>query len=114
MKRLFTIFSLVLILAWPLSAFAAFGTVSKAISAQNTFSDAVTVNGMAIWGVYGTFTATVVLQVQAPDGTWHDTGDILTAPGALYVPQGAGVVFRVGVHTGAYTNGPVNVWIRSN
>lgn len=96
-------------------------TTSKAIGAQNIFTDAIVVNSGAIIALTGTFSANVVLQKLALDNsTWIDvtyndgTATIFTLAGT-YLINGTGfdVVYRVGVKTGGYTSGAVNIEIQA-
>lgn len=101
---------------------------SASISAQNTFTTAITVTGgVATLVVSGTFAATVVLQIRAPedadgaawanaDTGWSDiTNAALTAAGQwTTVELGGAWQVRAGVKTGGYTSGTAKVWLRSN
>ena len=81
---------------------------SKAISAQNTFTDAVRFSGDFNISISGTFSATVSVQ-PSPDGTnWFDV-NTYTAPieGTGFDPEF--IYYRIGVKTGDYTSGTVNV-----
>lgn len=84
-------------------------TVASAeISAQNTFTDPVPMNGYFNVSISGTFVATVVVQRSVDGVTWLDVNSF-TAPfeGVIFEPEG--LRYRVGVQTGAYTSGTVNV-----
>lgn len=87
--------------------------VSKAITAQNTFTDAMENQGgrgfnLSIWG---TFVATVTLQRSFDNGqTWLDVATY-TAPKEDTGMDPEGNLLRVGVKTGDFTSGTVNVRI---
>lgn len=81
---------------------------SKAISAQNTFTDAVRFSGDFNISISGTFAATVSVQ-RSPDGTnWFDV-NTYTAPieGTGFDPEFN--FYRIGVKTGDYASGTVDV-----
>lgn len=84
--------------------------VSKAIGAQNTFSDPARFTGNFNISISGTFVATATVQ-RSPDGTnWFDV-NTYTAPfeGTGFEPEL--MYYRIGVKTGQYTSGTVNVRI---
>ena len=79
---------------------------TKAISAENTFSDAVNLEGYFNISISGTFVATVTVQ-RSYDGTnWHDV-DSWTAPAEEVGFDPEYRLYRVGVKTGNYTSGTV-------
>ena len=81
---------------------------TKSIAAQNTFTDAVQLEGNFNVSISGTFTATVVVQ-RSPDNTnWYDVNSF-TAPfeGTGFDPEI--IWYRIGVKTGGYTSGTVVV-----
>lgn len=93
--------------------------VTAAITEENTFTDAITPSynhGLSPFGyltlsISGDFSATVSLQAAFDSGEdWLDTGDIYTTTVfdsiVCYEP---GVSFRVGIKTGDYVSGTVNV-----
>lgn len=93
---------------------------TKTVTAQNTFTDPFIVNKGGIITLFGTFSATVVLQKRLLDGvTWVDVTDndglatTFTLAGT-YEMQGEGfeVEYRVGVKTGGYTSGTVNIEVQ--
>lgn len=81
---------------------------SKAIEAENTFSDPVPLSGYFNVSISGTFVATVTVQRSLDKNTWYDVNSF-TAPfeGAAMEPES--LFYRVGVKTGNYTSGTVNV-----
>ena len=92
--------------------------LSKAITAQNVWTDPVSVNApesargndfnVSIWG---TFVATVTVQRSFDQGaTWLDVASY-TAPieDIGFEPEAA--MYRIGVKTGGFTSGTVNVRI---
>lgn len=91
--------------------------VTRSISAQNTFSDAIRVTGVGTsrtysFNVSGTFTATWTLQRSVgEEGNWEDiasssaTVDSATADGL----DNQIVFYRIGVKTGNYTSGTLTV-----
>lgn len=88
--------------------------VTKAISAQNTFSDATRCRGFFNFSVWGTFVATVTVQRSFDGGsTWLDV-DTFTAPTEEVGIEGEIAEYRAGVKTGDYTSGTVNVRIGEN
>jgi hypothetical protein len=52
--------------------------------------------------VYGTFTASLRLQVKLPGGDWQDVGSAITAPGIYEVAE---TCSDLRVNTTAYTSG---------
>ena len=93
-------------------------TVTKAISGDNDFSDAIRVVGSddaRIFGVIveGTFVATVTLQFAfTDDGPWNDQGSTYTVPTSTNIDDGQDgqiIFYRIGVKTAEYTSGTVTV-----
>lgn len=83
---------------------------TKTISAQNTFSDPVQLQGAFNLSISGTFVATVVVQ-RSPDGTnWFDV-DSFTAPSEEVGFEPEYLYYRAGVKTGGYTSGSVVIRI---
>ena len=81
----------------------------KVIEAENVFSRNLGVSGNFNLSIWGTFVATVTLQRSFDSGTtWLDIATY-TAPiedaGFGYGPA----IYRVGVKTGDYTSGTINV-----
>lgn len=104
-------------------------TVGRQISAANVYTAPVNSrDGGVTVHITGTFVATATLQMRAPanaDGLpwvddnagWTD-GPTWTAPIAWHTDSANNTArlsghwqFRVGVKTGAYTSGTLNVWI---
>jgi len=83
---------------------------TKAISAENTFSDAVNLEGYFNISISGTFVATVTVQRSYDGSTWHDV-DSWTAPSEETGFDPEFCQYRIGVKTGGYTSGTVNVRI---
>lgn len=89
----------------------AVATVTAAISAQNTYTDSISFGpGYFSLSIWGTFSASVVVQRTFDGTTWLDVATFTepTEEGG-YEPTGA--VYRAGVKTGAFTSGTVNVRI---
>lgn len=92
-------------------------TVTESINAQNTFSDPIRVagvEGQRAFGitVSGTFTATVTLQYSVGEpGNWIDVLTYSTAQSASYNDDldNQIIYYRIGVKTGDFTSGPVDV-----
>jgi hypothetical protein len=83
---------------------------TKAISAENTFSDVVNLEGYFNISISGTFVATVTVQRSYDGITWHDV-DSWTAPSEEVGFDPEFRQYRIGVKTGGYTSGTVNVRI---
>lgn len=79
---------------------------TKSISAQNTFSDAVQLEGYFNLSISGTFSATVTVQRSPDNSAWYDV-DTFTAPAEDVGFEPEFMWYRVGVKTGAYTSGTV-------
>ena len=88
--------------------------VTKEITAQNTFSDRISVKGNFSISIAGTFVATVTVQRSFDAGSsWADV-DTFTAPIETIGFDPIGVNYRIGVKTGDFTSGTVTVTIREN
>lgn len=88
------------------------GLVTASITAQNTFSDGLYVEGGFNLSISGTFSATVTVQRSFDQGsTWRDV-DTFTAPIETFGtdPEPV-VVYRAGVKTGDFTSGTVDIRI---
>ncbi len=88
------------------------GLVTASITAQNTFSDGLYVEGDFNLSISGTFVATVTVQRSFDQGsTWRDV-DTFTAPIETFGtdPEPV-VVYRAGVKTGDFTSGTVDIRI---
>lgn len=94
-------------------------TVTKAISAQNTFTDAVRITGVGgssrtfSVAITGTWVGTVTLQKSiGNDTTWVDTTHTDTANTSYTDSDSLDnqiVYYRIGIKTGNYTSGTANV-----
>ena len=83
---------------------------TAAIEAQDTFTQPLDIGpGGFSLSISGTFAATVFIQRSFDGGAnWHDVASYTTAiEDAGNEPVGA--LYRVGVKTGGYTSGTVNV-----
>jgi hypothetical protein len=87
-------------------------SITKEITAQNTYSDSIDISADYFSvSVQGSFTATVTLQKSYDGGTtWHDV-DTFTSAGEYVGLEGEGAKYRIGVKTGEYTIGTINVRI---
>lgn len=84
--------------------------ITRTISAQNTFSDAVLIIGDFNLSISGTFAATVTVQ-RSTDGTvWRDV-DNWTAPTEEVGYDPMKNFYRAGIKTGNYTSGSATVQI---
>jgi hypothetical protein len=92
-------------------------TVTRTVSAENTFSDPIRIVGVGEQRrfsiiVAGTFTATVTLQysLNAP-GSWVDVTPYTTATSTTHLDgqDNQVIYYRIGVKTGDFTSGPVAV-----
>lgn len=81
---------------------------SKSIEAENTFTDVVAISGYFNLSISGTFSATVTVQRSVDGSTWRDV-DTFTAPTEQVGMDPESLFYRVGVKTGNYTSGTVNV-----
>lgn len=79
---------------------------SASIAAQNTFTDAVRLEGYFNLSLSGTWTATVTVQRSIDNSTWVDV-DTFTANSEEVGFEPELMWYRVGVKTGAYTLGTV-------
>jgi len=86
--------------------------VSKAITAQNQFSDSMQVYGPCLFAARDTSSMimTGVLQVKV-DGNWLLSGKTLTVEGVSYLEDGCGLEYRVGVATGGFTSGTATLYL---
>lgn len=78
------------------------------ITAQNTFTTAVQLEGYFNVSISGTFTATVTLQRSFDNSTWRDV-DSWTAPAEEVGMEPEICWYRIGVKTGNFTSGTVSV-----
>ena len=83
---------------------------TKNIEAENTFTDAVQIEGYFNVSISNTFSATVTAQRSSDKVNWHDV-DSWTAPSEEVGFDPEYTWYRVGVKTGGYTSGTVTVRI---
>lgn len=83
---------------------------TKSISAENTFTDVVNIEGYFNVSISGTFSATVTVQRSTDKSTWMDV-DSFTAPTEVVGFDPEHMWYRIGVKTGGYTSGTVEVRI---
>jgi len=81
---------------------------SASIAAENTFTDAVRLEGYFNLSLSGTWVATVTVQRSIDNSTWVDV-DTFTANSEEVGFEPELMWYRVGVKTGAYTSGTVVV-----
>ena len=88
------------------------GLVEADISAENTFTDGLYVEGNFSFSISGTFVGTVTAQRSFDAGaTWRDV-DTFTAPIETAGYDGEPiVVYRAGIKTGDYTSGTASIRI---
>lgn len=88
-------------------------SVTKAVTAENMFSDWLSVDKGQRFSldIYGTFTANVTLQKTYDGGTTIiDEPTVRTAPySEISLPLAEGTQYRIGVKTGGFTSGTANV-----
>jgi len=91
--------------------------VSKAISADNTFTDALLARSSPtnagkyrVW-ISGTFVGTVTIQASSDGTTWHDVESFTSAVQKVGDVGGEDQHVRGGIKTGNYTSGTVTVRI---
>ncbi|MGH0299298.1 MULTISPECIES: hypothetical protein [Sinorhizobium] len=84
--------------------------MSMFIWAENTFTEALLVQGGQSFDVSigGTFEATVVVQRCKPGTSWFDVGTF-TAPAEKVGVGGTAWYYRIGVKTGQYVSGTIEV-----
>lgn len=83
---------------------------TKSISAENTFTDVVNLEGYFNVSISGTFSATVTIQRSTDKSTWMDV-DSFTASTETVGFDPEHMWYRIGVKTGAYTSGTVEIRI---
>lgn len=81
---------------------------SKSITAQNTWTDPVQLQGFFNLGISGTFSATVTVQRSLDNSTWWDV-DTFTQETQDWGMEPEVMWYRVGVKTGEFTSGTVEV-----
>jgi hypothetical protein len=82
--------------------------VTKDISAEDTFSDALRVKDHFNISIAGTFSATVTVQRSLDGTTWRDVDDF-TSTTETYGFDPEPFLYRVGVKSGNYTSGTASV-----
>jgi hypothetical protein len=88
------------------------GLVEKDISAENTFSDGIYVEGDFSFSISGTFVGTVTVQRSFDAGSTFRDVDSFTAPIETAGFDGEPiVVYRAGIKTGDYTSGTASIRI---
>jgi|2_EtaG_2_1085320.scaffolds.fasta_scaffold72798_1 hypothetical protein len=88
--------------------------VTAAITAQNTFTDEFQIAGHFNLSISGTFSATVTVQRSFDNGsTWLDV-DTFTEPYEGVGYDAEELFYRVGVETGDFTSGTVDVRLSDN
>jgi len=88
------------------------GLVEKDISAENTFSDGIYVEGDFSFSISGTFVGTVTVQRSFDAGSTFRDVDSFTAPIETAGYDGEPiVVYRAGIKTGDYTSGTASIRI---
>ena len=92
---------------------AIISVVEKTITAENQFTDWIFIdkNDRFTLNIKGTFDATVTLQKSYDAGVtiWDDEVDFNSYSNETGKPQGQSAHFRVGVKTGNFTSGTVDV-----
>lgn len=81
---------------------------TASIGAQNTFTEAVQLTGYFNLSISGTFSATVTVQRSTDNSSWRDV-DSYTAAAEEVGFEPEVMYYRVGVKTGGYTSGTVDV-----
>lgn len=81
---------------------------TKTITAENSFTDPVQIQGWFNLSVSGTFAATVTAQRSLDNSTWVDV-DAWTEPTEEIGLEPEVMWYRVGVKTGGFTSGSVVV-----
>lgn len=82
--------------------------VTRSVTAENLFTDAVKLTGYFNLSMSGTWEATVTIQ-RAFDGgsTWLDVAEYTDSSEEYGFECEGGIVYRVGVKTGDFTSGTV-------
>ncbi len=84
------------------------GKVEKNITAQNTFSDPISIRGKFNLSISGTWAATVFLQRSFDNGANYVDVESYTANiEKIGEELESGILYRVGVKTGGFTSGTV-------
>ena len=84
--------------------------VTASISSDDTYSEVLIIPaGTFNLSIWGTFSATVTVQRTFDDGdTWLDVRDF-TSNGEWFGTEGEGSKYRIGIKSGNYTSGTVNL-----
>ena len=77
---------------------------SASITAENTFTTAVRLEGYLNVSISGTFVATVTVQRSIDNSTWVDV-DTWTSPAEDYGFEPELMWYRIGIKTGEFTSG---------
>lgn len=85
---------------------------TKSITAENSFTDPVQIEGYFNLSISGTFSATVTVQRSTDKTNWRDV-DSWTTPAEEYGFDPEYMWYRVGVKTGGFTSGTVDVRLGS-
>jgi len=88
-------------------------TVTKSITAENTFSDGLSLRGDFSFSLSGITDSTVTVQRSFDGSTWADV-DTFTSPYEGNGYEGVGAQYRAGVKTGDYGTDTVVVTLREN
>lgn len=82
--------------------------VTASLTAQNTFSGGVVLEGQFNFSLSGTWVATVTLQRSFDDGgTWQDVETFTANLERIGVSPETNIQFRFGIKTGDFTSGTV-------
>lgn len=82
--------------------------VSKSITAENQFSDRLTLRGYFNFSLSGTWTATVTVQRSFDGGsTWFDVKTFTANTEEYGFEPESGVLYHFGVKTGAFGSGTI-------
>jgi hypothetical protein len=83
---------------------------TKSISAENTFTDSASLEGYFNISISGTFVATVTVQRSYDNSNWFDVDSFTSSTESVgFDPEYS--YYRIGVKTGDYTSGTVDVRI---
>ena len=83
---------------------------TKAITAQNEFTETLNVEGNMNLSIYGTWSGTVTVQRSFDGGvTWLDVNAYTTNIETSGFESESQVLYRVGIKTGDFTSGVCNV-----
>lgn len=85
--------------------------VTASITAQNTFTDPITVRGLFNFSLSGTWSGTVTLQRSFDGSTWLDVATYTANIEDVGEEGELGVLYRAGIKTGEFTSGTAVVRI---